>query len=355
MKTKLILILTVLLVAPVIRLKAQGGFEQLIKAGPGDATRLVEAYGNPLLKGFGLGMNSGWTNSAKTLGFLHFEIRVTGTAVIVPSRDKSFDVTKIGLSSNIGPANPNLVVSPTFSGNTDLDGPKMNIYDSGGNIITSFDLPRGVFEDFVPTPQIQATLGLIQNTDITIRAMPKIKINHDFGTVSLIGFGVKHNIIQDFADPDRPLPFDFALAFSFNSLKYNKSLNLKPDGSTVPVDDQQSTDFSGQSIYGRFDNYLFEAIISKKLSFFTPYIAAGYNTSKTKLGIKGNFPVPTKLTSEQIFYTTYSNPVKLNTTHVNGFRADIGFELKFPVLKIFGSYGMGERYSLINAGIGIGI
>jgi len=355
MKKRLLLLFIALLTLPAINLKAQGSFEQLIKAGPADASKLVDAYGKPLLKGFGLGMNSGWTNTAKTLGFLHFEVRVTGTAVVVPSSDRSFDVTKIGLSSNIGPADPNDVMSPTFSGNTKLNGPEMNIYDGDGNVITSFDLPRGVLEDYVPSPQVQLTLGLIQNTDVSVRFMPKVYINNDFGSVSLIGFGIKHNIIQDFAGKDNPLPFDFAVAFSYNSLQYNKSLSLQPDGLAVPVDDQQSTDFSGQAIYGKFDNYLFQAIFSKKLSFFTPYVAVGYNTSKTEIGIKGNYPVPTKVTFEQIYYTTYSDPVKLDDTHVNGVRADMGFELKFPIFRIYASYGVGERYSLVNAGIGIGI
>src|SRR6185503_19961176 len=47
----------------VSKVKAQsvnGGFSALIQSGPADATKLVNAYGEPLFKGIGVGLNSGW-------------------------------------------------------------------------------------------------------------------------------------------------------------------------------------------------------------------------------------------------------------------------------------------------------
>jgi len=335
---------------------AQIGFEQLLKAGPSDAATLISAYGDPLFKGFGLGMNSGWTNTAKTLGFLHFDIRVTGTAVIVPSYSRAFDVTKIGLSEHLQPAIPDDVMSPTFSGNTDHNGPLMNLFDDYGNKITSFDLPPGVLKGIVPSPQLQATVGLVLNTDITVRWSPKIVLNNDFGSVSLLGFGIKHNVMDDIAGAKGDHnPFDLAFAFSYNRVRYKKTLNLQPLEGTVPKDADQVKDFTNQAVYGNFDNYLAQMILSKQLSFFTPYIALGYNTSKTEFGIEGNFPIPTEISGDQISYTTYTDPVKINFTHVKGMRADMGFQLKFPLLTIFASYGLADRYGMVNGGIGIGL
>jgi hypothetical protein len=335
---------------------AQIGFEQLLKAGPADAATLVSSYGDPLFKGFGLGMNSGWTNTAKTLGFMRFDIRVTGTAVVVPSSARAFDVTKIGLSNHLQPADPANVMSPTFSGNTESNGPLMNLFDDYGNKITSFDLPPGVLKGFVPSPQLQVTLGLVLNTDVTVRWAPKIVLNNDFGSVSTIGFGIKHNIMDDFAGAKgEHKPFDLAFAFSYNRVRYQKDLDLQPLDGSVPKDPEQVKDFSTQAVYGNFDNYLVQMILSKQLSFFTPYVAIGYNTSKTQFGIEGNFPIPSGISGDQLSYTTYTDPVKIDLTHVRGVRADMGFQLKFPILTIFASYGLAERYSLVNAGIGIGI
>lgn len=92
MKKGRLSVMVLLLLFTVGRLKAQSdidklikanGFEQLIRSGPADASKLVNAYAHPLLKGLGLGMNSGWTNTAKTLDLLHFDLRVTVTAVFV--------------------------------------------------------------------------------------------------------------------------------------------------------------------------------------------------------------------------------------------------------------------------------
>ncbi|OKS85297.1 hypothetical protein RG47T_0741 [Mucilaginibacter polytrichastri] len=338
--------------------KAQSGFEQLIKSGPADATKLVDAYGKPLFKGLGLGMNSGWTNTAQTNGLLHFDLRITGTAVFVPQSDKSFDVTRIGLSNSIRPDNTANTIAPTFSGNTKNNGPLMNIYDNNGNKVSSFNLPSGQLASVVPAPQLQLTVGLIKNTDVTVRAIPKVKVSDDIGSVSMIGFGIKHNIIQDFAgEAGHLIPFDLALAFNYNRLNYNKSLSVKPESGAVPADTQQSTDFSNQAIEGHINSFLFEAIFSKQILFFTPYIAAGYNTAKTDVSLVGNYPITSNTIPvvNQKFYTTYANPVTINERNVNGISGEIGFQLKLPIFRFYASYGVAASYSMVNAGIGFGI
>lgn len=338
--------------------KAQGGFNILIKSGPQDATKLVNAYGKPLFKGLGMGMNTGWTNTAKTNDLLHFDLRITGTAVFVPNADKSFDVTKIGLSNNMRPDNAANVITPTFSGNTKIDGPLMNIYDDNGNKVSSFNLPKGQLSSVVPAPQLQLTVGLIQNTDVTVRAIPKVKISDKIGSASMIGFGIKHDIIQDFSGlAGHPIPFDLAFAFSYNRLNYSKSLNVQPEAGAQPTNAQQSADFSSQAIEGHMNSFLFEAILSKKISFFTPYIAAGYNTANTDVSFVGNYPITSNTVPiiNQKFYTTYKDPVNINERNVDAISAEIGFQLKLPIFRFYASYGILDSYRMVNAGIGFGI
>ncbi len=38
-----------------------------------------------LFKGFGNGLNGGWTNTAKTKKLLHFELRITATGAFTPA------------------------------------------------------------------------------------------------------------------------------------------------------------------------------------------------------------------------------------------------------------------------------
>lgn len=336
--------------------KAQSGFDQLIKSGPADATKLTDAYAKPLFKGLGLGTNSGWTNTAQTLGLLHFDVRFTATAAFAPSSDQSFNVTQIGLSNSVRPNNPNDVIAPTFSGNTKANGPLMNIYDDNGNKVSSFTMPSGQLKSVIPTPQLQVTVGLIHNTDVTLRALPKVNVSDDIGSVSMIGFGIKHNIMGDIfgSRTEKLIPFDLALAFNYNRLNYNKNLNVQPESGALPADAQQSNDFSNQHITGHLNSFLFEAIISKQILFFTPYLAVGYNTSKTNVALEGNYPITSGSILNQKFYTTYSNPVNIDERSINGVRADIGFQIKLPVVRFYASYGLAESYSMVNAGIGLG-
>lgn len=335
---------------------AQTGFEQLIKVGPADATRLVEAYGKPLLKGLGLGMNSGWAHSAQTLKPLRFDIKVTGTAVVVPADDRTFDVTGIGLSSNIRPADPGKVFTPSFSGSTDIYGPEMTVFDANNNELISFELPPGVLESFVPTPQVQVTMGLPGNTDVTVRVAPKIRLGKHFGSVSLIGLGLKHNIIRDFVPAENEVPFDLALGIGYSRLSYKKSLKVLPIEGSVPQDAGQPDDFTSQELFGDFDNYMFQVLLSKQFSILTPYASLGYNISSTRLGLRGNYPIVDGISDDnKIVYKNYTDPIAIERTFMQDFRFDAGLQIRLPILRIFASYGFAQGYRMINAGVGIGI
>ncbi|MES2810400.1 MAG: DUF6588 family protein [Bacteroidota bacterium] len=328
-------------------------FSQLIKSSPGDVTKLFTAYGMPLFRGFGVGLNSGWNNTAKTKKFLHFDLRISAAVAQAPTSDKTFDVTKIGLSSNLTPANPANVIAPTFAGDKDAATPVMRINDANGNQINTFSLPKGVIQ-YVPAPNIQVTIGLPKNTDITIRSTPTVKISDDAGSVGVFGFGIKHNIIQDFAKKGTEKPFDLAVAVNYNRIKYTKTLDVKPDAGAAPAPGTTAADFSTQKIDASFGGFNVQAIISKKLLFFTPFAAVGFQTSKTNLDVVGNYPIQSTVPGQGSFYTVVKDPVHINENSLNGLRADVGFQLNLAILRIYASVSQGSGYTSGNAGIGLG-
>src|ERR1700744_6614703 len=95
----LVFIITLTAIAFKSNAQSNNGFDQLIKSSPNDVRALMGAYAEPLFKGLGVGLNSGWNNTAATKKFLHIDLRVTANLAMVPTVDKTFDVTKIGLSS----------------------------------------------------------------------------------------------------------------------------------------------------------------------------------------------------------------------------------------------------------------
>lgn len=338
----------------VLRADAQDSFSGLIKSSPEDATKLLNAYALPMFRGLGIDQNSGWTNTAKTKGLLKFDLRITASATFISSADKTFDVTKIGLSDHVRPANPNETIAPTFGGKK-TDGPLMNIYDDNGQKVGEFNTPAGVLS-VIPAPQVQVTVGIIQNTDVTLRAIPKVNVGSDVGSVSMIGFGIKHDIMQDIAGKtaDALIPFDLSIALGYSHLNLNKTLTVNPDEGAQPKDSHQSTDFSNQHIEGNFNSFMGEVIISKKLLAFTPFLAMGYNTTHAGVAALGNYPVTTGGTLFNSTYTTFTNPVSISENVVSSVRADLGFQLNLGFFRFYAS-GSIAQYKSVNAGIGFGI
>ncbi len=322
--------------------KAQSGIAQLIKSGPADATQLSQAYAEPLFKGFGAGLNSGWYHTARGKDPLEFELKVTGTLVFTPNDYKTFDVTQIGLSNNIRPADPTKTLAPTIAG-SNTAGPVMNIYDNNGNKIDQFTMP-GRKLAFTPVPLIQASLGILGHTEITLRAIqPSVNAGDDVGRISMIGGGIKHDIMQDIMPKafERQIPVHVAIAAGFTRMNYKLPLIVLPSNGAMAKDGQQSTDFSNQYVEGHFNGYNAELIVSKKLAFFVPFVSAGYNSGTTKAGVVGNYPITTGINNvvqQKPTFTTFTNPISISETSVNGVRADAGFQLEAGIFRLYASY-----------------
>jgi hypothetical protein len=323
-------------------------FDQLIKSSPADATLLVRSFAEPLFKGFGIGLNSGWNNTAKTKKLLHFDLRISANVAQAPISAQSFDVTQIGLSSHlqVDPASPTNM-APTFAGDKSAATPLMDVRDNNGNTIGSFSMPNGVIK-YIPAPNVQVTVGIIKNTDITIRTVPTVNIGgNSSGTVGMIGFGIKHDLIQDFAGGigKKIIPFDLAVAVNYNRINYSKTINSQPDANTTGP----QADFSNQQLKGDFSGTFVQAIISKKLLFFTPFLSVGYQNANTAFNVLGNYPV----TTSAGHYSVITDPVQINENSISGFRTDIGFQLTLGFFRIYASYSPGS-YQSANAGIGFG-
>lgn len=128
---------------------SQSDVSGLIKSSPADATKLAQAYLKPLFKGLGVGLNSGWNNTAHSKNLLRFDLRFGITGAVVPQPDESFDVTKIGLSNNIRPTNPAQTIAPTLSGSK-TNSTQLTVYDNNNQALESFALPGGTGIGLIP-------------------------------------------------------------------------------------------------------------------------------------------------------------------------------------------------------------
>lgn len=338
---------------------AQQEAGQLIKSGAENATKLTEAYLRPVFKGFGIGLNSGWSNTGSTKNLGRFDIRLSATGAFVPQKDKSFDLTKLGLSPNIRPANPNHTITPTAAGD-DTDGPELIVYDETNSYeVDRFRMPAGTGLPFVPTPQLQITMGLPRGIDVSLRGFPEIDLGEDLGSVKMIGAGIKIEPLRLISKTvNKIMPVDLALAFGFTRFDYSVDLDVERPDNAVPEDPQQNQDYSNQRIEAKISGISVEAIVSKKLAFFTPFLSVGYNSSTTDGGLRGNYPIISgaSLSNGNIIptYSTFTDPVNIKETYVSNMRANLGFQLNLAFFRLYSSYSLGE-YNSFNAGIGFGI
>ncbi len=312
-----------------LNLMAQDEVGDLIKGTPADATKLINAYANPAFKGFGLGLNSGWANSAKSIGVFRFDLRITATLAMSPTKDRSFNVNSLNLQT-LRPTNPANTITPTVTGE-DKEGVEM-IPTTGANP-QPFKLPKGLGFNYIPSPQVQLTVGLPKNIDVSLRYSPTIDLNEN-GKFSLFGIGAKVEILPlILGKTGKILPFDLAVAGGYTKLKYE-----------IPLDVNNGK-YSNQVLKTEFGGFSAEAIISKKLAIFTPFASLGYNTAQHKINALGTYDFNS---------TTETNPVKIDEKSINAVKATAGFQLKLAILKLYASYTVSE-YSYVNAGIGLGI
>lgn len=319
---------------------AQDEINELFKSNAGDATKLIQAYMNPFFKGFGYGLNSGWNTTGAAKKFGRFEIRVGLSGSMIPDRDKTFDVSQLGLSDAIRPADPTKVMSPTIGGE-EISGPVMNIYANNAQV-GQFTLPKGSKLAFVPAPQVQATVGLLKGIDVTLRYVPSVDLGKESGSVNMMGGGIKVNLLRLFAGKmtDKIAPFDLAASIGYTSLEYKLPLNVQKPGSN----------YTDQNLYARFTGMNYEAIISKKILFLTPFFSLAYQQAKNNIELRGVYPFQVS----NGVYADLTNPVQINNTYKTGLRANMGLQLNITFLRVFASYSTGE-YKAVNAGLGIGI
>jgi hypothetical protein len=340
MKTKSLVLGSLLIASSFLlpsKLKAQDDIGDLFKSSPQDASKLMDAYMEPLFKGLGIGLNSSWTNTAKTKSLLRFDLRFGAAVAFVPTSDQTYNTSSLGLNT-IKPAAGSTGIGPTAFGD-DVVGSKMEIYTSSGTPTgQTFNLPQGLGIHVVPAPHLQLTVGLPKHLDVTVRFVPDVKIGDDAGKISQYGIGLKAEILPLLlGKKDKLLPFDLAVALGYTNTAY-----------LLPLDVNNGK-YTNQEVKVKFKGFNAEAIISKRLLFFTPFASVGFNSSNSSLNANGTYDFQTAAGT-----ATFNDPIALKHNDISALKASLGFQLNLAFLRLYASYTASD-YSYASAGIGFGI
>lgn len=311
--------------------------EDFIKAGREDAEVLTKAYLEPVPNGIGGALNTGWFNSASTHQTLGFDIQIRGALAVIPSADQSFDLSSLDLQ-RVRPADPNNTISPT-AGGADEPGPEVIVEDNG-NEITRFNLPQGSGFEYVPSAMVQASVGLIKNTDVMVRFVPKVSFG-DYGEFNMKGFGLKHSLSQWLPGI---FPLDISVMAGYNRIDLSANLDLQPE------EPDPDTNYDNQKVTTKFDTFTAKLIVGKDLPFISLYAAAGYETSTMHLDVTGNYPVEVSA-GGSTQTETVTDPFSYTENGANKFSLTGGLKFKLLFFHVFGEYTLAD-YPIANAGIG---
>lgn len=315
-----------------------------LRAGAQDAETLVRAYLEPLSSGIGGGLNTGWFTSASVHKPLGFSLKVRGSLAFIPEDGRQFDITKLGLDM-IKPADPSNTATPTVGGTNEL-GPEVVVVKNGDKL-ARFNMPSGTGYHFVPAPMIQASVGLIANTDVIIRFVPEMDIG-DYGQFSMRGIGLKHEITA-WLPAENIIPVDISIMAGYSTIDLSAPLNVDPYRK-AKSDPNYSGSYSNQKATTSFDTFTAKIIVGQNWPFLDLYAAAGYQTSTMTVALRGDYPVPSS-TNAGLQTETITNPFKYTQQGENRYSLTAGATLKLFFFDIFAQYTL-SKYPVFNAGVG---
>jgi len=318
-----------------------------LEAGPKDASKLMNAYLNPVIEGLSYGFNGGWYTTAKAHKTLGFDFGVALNAVFIPSSKNYFTPADLKLDVAVL-MSPTSGKAPTLVGpedettyGIDINGDKQPDDVDGNGQPDTFTGPKGL--DFkeqikisgVLAPTAQIGLGIYKNTDLKIRWMPEV----DAGSskIKLFGVGVMHDIKQHIPGI-KVLPFDLSVVVAFT--------NIKGTTSMAGTFDAPSSDTRPQVMDYDMDAWLFQGIISKKIALFTFHGGIGYNTIKTTSHVTGSYIVVPSVSQG-----TFKDPVSLIFKN-NSMRLSGGIRMNLGPIYLNGEYTL-QEYSTVSVGLGV--
>ncbi len=354
-------ILTLLFLAP--RTQAQlGDAGDILRGGAEDANLLIENYLQPYASGFGAGLNSGWFNTAKPYGILGFDLRAGASFAFVPDADLFFDISDLTFQSLEHLGGP--MESPTVAGD-DTDGAILGQTYTYNHPLTglpvteelfSFTMPPGTDFPYVPAPIGQISVGLINDTEISLRFMPTINIS-DIGSVGLWGAGVKHGVNQ-WIPGGSILPVDISVQLGYTSLTADASLEVEPEIDGDTENPYRASTWDGQGIEMKSSGTTFNVLVGKSLPVLSVYGGVGLQSSTTTIATPGNYPltVPNPDYPEKSNNTkrveSLESPIDLKLKGDNSAHALVGMRVRLTFLTFSASYTI-AKYPVVNVGVGL--
>lgn len=339
----------------------------ILGGGVEDAELMMTEYIRPLTNSIGANLNAGWYNTAKPHKIGGFDITFTFNVAIAPEDHLTYNLDDIGLSDNIRYDDN---IAKTFSGEKG-SGPTIGYaYDVpviGEREIDLYDHPGGVGFKMVPSPMINASLGLIKGTEVMGRYMPTVNLRN-VGKFDLWGIGFKHDLKQWIPGVNKLPVLNFGIMYGYTKMKVHADLPAITPADLSAVEDFGATpvpDWDEQALDLEFKSHTAGLLVSANLPVVCFYGGAGISVSKANFLLKGPFPVPTAVLvgannpqlsvgPDEVETDPFDIEIKNQDGGVMKPRLNAGVRFKFAVITLHVDYTR-ANYNVVTAGLGISI
>ncbi len=319
-----------LLIASIVLFCGEKSYSQinigkLLNASIKDANLLAQPYLKPYGEMLGVGLNSGWYNSAKPHRLLGFDLTVTGSYIKAPSNSTYFDLNNIQLNNlKLVGASPS--IAPTVAGDL-VERATLQLNDDPTNT-PLFKMPNGAGMDYLPTPMVTAGIGLPMGIELKARFAPEVELG-DPGKIGLWGIGIQKNI-KDYIPGVKHVPvLNMSVLAGYTNFGGTFSV-----GSVSDLLENGSMDLAATA-------YTTRLLIGANLPVVAFYTGMGLSHSSSTFELLGDY-LSSGANDENIkvSYTT------------NSFDMNVGMRIRLGVIAFHADYTLGE-YSAITAGFGI--
>ena len=359
-------ILVVLLSAVFTASYAQfGEIGKVLAGGKADASMLLTEYIKPYANSLGANLNGGWYNTAKPHKLGGFDLTISASMAFVPGGDRSFDASSL----TFAPTSQYITTavtgasSPTAAGNKKPGQTITYTYDDGVLPVTdiaSYEIPKGSGVSYFLSPMIQASVGLMKETDIIGRFMPQTKLGLSGGIkAGMWGVGIKHSLSQWIPGLKRIPVFNISLMGGYTRLSLNSNLDFTPDKLNWTDVTTAAVGFNNQTLDMIVSGYTVNLLLSADLPVITIYGGAGISGSTTTLVLEGNYPFPDitsnfEVTDDSVLEDPIDIKIKSQGGSATNPRLNVGARLKFAVITLHVDYTY-ANYSVLTAGLGVSL
>jgi hypothetical protein len=335
-----------------------GDIGTILSGGVEDAELILGEYLRPLANSLGANLNGGWYNTAKVHGTLGFDVTFTVSTAFAPDEAKIYDIANLAGLTGI----PSTPTAPTVTGETG-SGPDIqySLQDPTGTVTLpfSYEHPAGTGVSLLPSPMVNAGIGLPKGFEIMGRFMPRMKIQGtEFG---LWGVGVKHDIGQWIPFVKRVPVLHFTLMYGYTNVGLDAQLNGIDPGDIDVADNTTSIDWDDQNFDMKTQGHTANFLVGANLPIVAFYGGIGVSVTQTNLKLNGYYPIPVvNVNTGQLEVTDASaelgkDPIDIEIKNRDGGttkpRFNVGMRLKFAVVTIHFDYTY-ANYSVATAGLG---